>query len=173
MGTGKMALVLNVKKGQQVIINGAVIENVSGKTISISVKNEASILRSTDILTPESAVTPAGRVYYALQCVYLFPERRGEYLRHFKDLVDSYVRAAPSSGPIVEAVCAYVSGEQYYSALKKAQELIEHERKVLSDAHERLSEELRRTAPAGESEGDGGVGVDPGGSSDEDGPGRK
>ena len=168
-----MALVINIKKGQQVIINGAVIENVSAKTISISIKNEASILRSTDILTPESAVTPAGRIYYALQCVYLFPERRGEYLRHFKDLVDSYVRAAPSSGPIVEAVCAFVSEDQYYSALKKAQELIEHERKVLSDAHERLSEELRRTAPAGKPEGDGGVGVDPGGSPDEDGPGRK
>jgi flagellar protein FlbT len=168
-----MALVLNVKKGQQVIINGAVIENVSGKTISISVKNEALILRSTDILTPESAVTPAGRIYYVLQCVYLFPERRDEYLRHFKDLVGSYVRAAPSSGPIVEAVCASVNEGQFYLALKKAQELIEHERKVLSDAHERLSEELRRTTPAGKSEGDGSMGVDPGGSSDEGGSGRK
>jgi flagellar protein FlbT len=168
-----MALVINIKNGHQVIINGAVIENVSGKTISISVKNEASILRSTDILTPESAVTPAGRVYYALQCVYLFPERRSEYLRHFKDLIASYVRAAPSSAPIVEAVCESLNEEQYYSALKKAQELIEHERKVLSDAHERLGEELRRTAPAGESEGDGGVGVDPGGPQDEGGPGRK
>jgi len=168
-----MALVINIKKGQQVIINGAVVENASSKTITVSIKNEAAILRSSDILTPESAATPAGRIYYALQCVYLFPERRGEHLRHFKDLVDSYVRAAPSSGPIVEAVCALVSEDQYYSALKKAQELIEHERKVLSDAHERLSEELRRTTPAGESEGDGGMGVDPGGSPDEDGPGRK
>lgn len=168
-----MALVLNIKKGQQVIINGAVIENVSAKTISISIKNEAAILRSTDILTPESAVTPAGRVYYALQCVYLFPDRRDEYLRHFKDLVGSYVRAAPSSGPIAEAICASVDEDQYYSALKKAQELIEHERKVLSHAHERLSEELCRTAPAGESQGDGGVGADPGGPPDEGGPGRE
>ena len=105
--------------------------------------------------------------------MYLFPGRRLEYLRHFKDLVGSYVRAAPSSGPIVEAVCAYVSEEQYYAALKKAQELIEHERKVLSDAHERLSEELRRTAPAGKSEGDGGVGIDPGGTQDEGGQRHK
>jgi len=168
-----MALVINIKKGQQVIINGAVIENMTAKTISISVKNEASILRSTDILNPESAVTPAGRIYYALQCAYLFPEGRDEYLRHFKDLVASYVRAAPSSGPIVEAICASVSEDQYYSALKKAQELIEHERKVLSDAHERLSEELCRTAPTGKSEGNGGVGVDPGGPPDESGPRSK
>ena len=168
-----MALVLNVKKGQQVIINGAVIENVSGRTISISIKNEASILRSTDILTPESAVTPAGRIYYALQCVYLFPGRRGEYLRHFKDLVGSYVRAAPSSGPLVEAIYAFVNEDQYYGALKKAQELIDHERKVLSHAHERLSEELCRAAPGGEPEGNGSMGADSGGSPDEGGKGRK
>ena len=168
-----MALVINIKKGHQIIINGAVVENVGAKIISISIKNEATILRAADILTPESAVTPAGRVYYALQCVYLFPERRDEYLRHFKDLVGSYVRAAPSSGPIVEAVCAHVNQDQYYLALKKAQELIEHERKVLSDAHERLSEELRRTAPDGKSEGNGSVGVDPGRPSDEGGSGRK
>jgi flagellar biosynthesis regulator FlbT len=105
-----------------------------------------------------------------LQCAYLFPEGRDEYLRHFKDLVGSYVRAAPSSEPIVEAVCALVNEDQHYSALKKAQELIEHERKVLSDAHERVSEELRRAAPARKSEGDGGVGADPGGPPDEGGP---
>jgi len=168
-----MALVINIKKGQQIIINGAVIENVSGKTVSISIKNEVAILRSTDILTPESAVTPAGRAYYALQCMYLFPGQRHEYLRHFKDLVGSYVRAAPSSGPLVEAICALVNEEQYYAALKKAQELIDHERKVLSHAHERLSEELCRTAPGGEPEGNGGMGADPGGSPDEGGKGRK
>ncbi len=168
-----MALVINIKKGQQVIINGAVVENITAKTISLSIKNEASILRSADILTLESAVTPAGRVYYALQCVYLFPERRDHYLRDFKDLVASYVQAAPSSGPIVEAVWASISEQQYYAALKKAQELIEHERKVLSHAHERLSEKLRRTAPAGESQGDGSVGVDPVGTPDEGGPGRE
>ena len=168
-----MALVLNVKKGQQVIINGAVIENVSGKTISLSIKNEAAILRSTDILTPESAVTPAGRIYYALQCVYLFPDRRDEYLRHFKDLVGSYVQAAPSSVPIAEAILASVSEDQYYVALKKAQELIDHEREVLTHAHERLSEELRRNAPFGKSQGDGSVGVDPGSPSDEGGSGRE
>ncbi|MGF1641967.1 MAG: flagellar biosynthesis repressor FlbT [Rhodospirillales bacterium] len=167
-----MALVINIKKGQQIIINGAVIENVTGKTVSIAVKNEASILRSSDILTPDSALTPAGRVYYALQCVYLFPDRREDYLRHFKELIGSYGRAAPSSGPIIEAVCASVVEQQYYAALKKAQELIAHEREVLTHAHERLLEDLRCAASAGEPARDGGMGADPGGPEHEGGTGR-
>ena len=70
-----VALVIHLKKDQQIVLNGAVIENTSGRSISLSVKNEAAILRSSDILAPEDAATPASRAYYALQCVYLFPER--------------------------------------------------------------------------------------------------
>ena len=34
-----MALVIHLKKDQQIVLNGAVIENTSGRSISLSVKN--------------------------------------------------------------------------------------------------------------------------------------
>ena len=71
-----MALVVHLKKGAQIIVNGAVLENVTGRAISLALKNDATILRGDDILSPDAAVTPASRVYYALQCAYLFKERR-------------------------------------------------------------------------------------------------
>lgn len=157
-----MALVIHIKKDQQIILNGAVVENASGKTISLVLKNEAAVLRSEDILAPDDAVTPAGRVYYALQCVYLFPERRGAHLRTFNDLAGSFLRAAPSARSIVAAILAAVENEQYYAALKKAQELIKHEGKVLSHAQHQLDKELHVDAATGESEGDRGVGADAG-----------
>lgn len=166
-----MALILSLKQGHKIIVNGAVLENITGKTISISVRNEAAILRAEDILTAEDAVTPATRVYFSLQNCYLFPESRPEYLTIFKALVSSYVEAAPSAVPIVEAIGNCLAAEQYYAALKQARELIDHERKVLSDASERLAKELCGTAGAGQSAPNGSVGADSNGAKDEGGPG--
>lgn len=155
-----VALVIHLKKDQQVVLNGAVIENTSGRSISISVKNEAAILRSSDILAPEDAATPATRAYYALQCVYLFPERAGHYLPIFNALVESYGEAAPSARPLVAEIREAVAASKTYAALKLAQRLIAHEGKVLSDAEQQLGQELRRAADAGQSAGNGSMGPD-------------
>ena len=168
-----MPLKIQIKAGQQIIINGAVIENASARTVSLLVKNEAAILRGDDVLSPESATTPAGRLYYALQCLYLFPEAQDRYLPVFKDLADSFLMAAPSSRPIIEAIQDHVRGQQYYVALKKARELIEHEGKVLSDAQQRFSTELRGTSGAGQSPEIGGLGPFPGGLAHEGEPGAQ
>jgi flagellar protein FlbT len=157
-----MPLKIQIKSGQRIIINGAVIENVSPKTVSLLIKNEASMLREDDVLSPEDAATPASRLYYALQCLYLFPHAKDWYLPLFKELSDSYVRAAPSSRDIIDAVNALVEGNHYYSALKKAQELIEHEGKVLSHAQEQFTQELLGSAGTGQSPGDRSLGADPG-----------
>lgn len=162
-----MALKIHLKKDQQVVVNGAVIENTTGKNISLTIKNEASILRSCDILTPEGAVTPASRAYYALQCLYLFPARAEHYLPIFNSFIESYVAAAPSGRTIAAEVVAAVTEMKHYAALKLARRLIEHEGKVLAHAQQQLSQQLRRAARARQSEGDGGVGPDPAGLADE------
>lgn len=168
-----MPLKIQIKSGQQIIINGAVIENVSQKTVSLLIKNEASILREDDVLSPEDAATPASRLYFALQCLYLFPHAKDRYLLLFKELSDSYVRAAPSSQSIIDAVHALVEENHYYAALKKAQELIEHEGKVLAHAQEQFTQELLGSPGAGKSAGDRGMGADAGGAAHEGKPGKE
>jgi flagellar protein FlbT len=138
-----MALVIHLKKGGQVIVNGAVLENASSRPISLMIKNEAAILRGEDILAPEAAATPATRIYYALQCAYLFGDRRGDYLQDFFRLLDDYLQAAPSSLAIVAEIQAIIEPDNLYTALKKARALIEHEGKVLTHVQERLVEELQ------------------------------
>ncbi len=161
-----MALKIHLKKDQQVVVNGAVIENTTGKTISLTLKNEASILRSGDILSPEAAVTPASRVYYALQCLYLFPARAEHYLPIFNAFVESYVDAAPSGRTIAADISAAVEESRYYAALKLARRLMEHEGKVLAHAEQQLSQQLRRGAGARQSASDRGVGSDQAGLAD-------
>jgi flagellar protein FlbT len=168
-----LALVVHLKKDQQIVINGAVLENTSGRTIALKVKNEAAILRASDVLAPEAAATPATRAYYALQCVYLFPARSDHYLEIFHSLVESYARAAPSARPIVAEVVAAVRATRYYAALKLAQRLIEHEGKVLAHAEQQLSQELCRPTGARQSEGDGSMGADQAGPAHEGQPGAR
>lgn len=155
-----MPLKIQLKKGQKIIINGAVLENASSRTASLLVINNASIMRDADILTPEDAVTPASRVYYSLQCMYLFPEEKDAHLPRLNEFIEAYEKAAPSSAEIVSELRHLVEDDRMYKALKKGHELIDHEHKVLGYVQQRLGEELQHPATAGESEGGGSVGSD-------------
>lgn len=162
-----MPLVVHLRKGQQVIVNGAVLENVSDRTVALSVKNEAALLRSDDILAPSGAVTPASRAYYALQCAYLFREHAHEHLAAFSELISLYLEAAPSAVGIADGIRTAMEAGNLYAALKAARGLIQHERKVLSHVETRLAEELHGSAAGGKSPEDGSVGADTGCEPDE------
>ena len=148
-----MPLKIHLKKGQKVIINGAVVESTSPHNVSLLVRNDAAILRDSDILAPEDAVTPASRVYYALQCLYIFSDEYDDNLRRFNEYLEGYIKAAPSATVIAEKLWKLIDEREFYKALKSAQDLIEHEGKVFSYVQERLSEELRNAATTGEPEG--------------------
>jgi flagellar protein FlbT len=126
-----MPLAIHIRKGKKIIINGAVLENASERPIKFLLKNRAEILRCDDVLAPDEAVTPAGRIYYALQCVYLFPHSKSRHLSLFFDLVEGYRLAAPSVNDVVERLITLVHSGEFYDALKLARELIAHEHECL------------------------------------------
>lgn len=135
-----MPLAIHIRKGKKIIINGAVLENASERPIKFLLKNRAEILRCDDVLAPDEAVTPAGRIYYALQCVYLFPHSNSRYLSLFFDLVEGYRTAAPSVNAVVERLLALVHSGRFYDALKLARELIVHECQCLRRLDRHLTE---------------------------------
>ncbi len=148
-----MPLKIHLRKGQKIIINGAVLENTSSQNISLLVKNEASILRDNDILTPDDVSTPASRAYYALQCLYLFPNEKDSNLPSLNEFLDNYLIAAPSSKKLVDNIKRLIKDGKLYPALKKGRALISHENKVLSHAQKRVGEKLLDSATAGQSQG--------------------
>lgn len=166
-----MPLVIHLRKGQQAIVNGAVLENVGPRSLTLAVKNEAAVLRDGDVLAPGDAATPATRVYYALQCAYLFPDPRGEAVAAFQRLLLDYVEAAPSASLIAAEMLGAVESGQFYAALKTAQTLLQHERKVLSDVEERVIDRLQWPAGTGQPAAVRGLGADPGGLAHEIQPG--
>lgn len=135
-----MPLLIDFKTNDKIIINGAVLEN-AGPHAKILVHNQAAILRGKEIMTEDEAQTPAGRVYFALQCAYIFPQKEEHYLSMFKKFADEYAEACPSAQPIIDAIESDINRSRAYKALKKCQTLIEHEAQVLTRLQENLEKQ--------------------------------
>jgi len=125
-------LALDLKHGDKIIVNGAVIEN-SGHNTQILVHNDAAILRGKEIMIESWASTPASRAYFALQCAYIFPNVRQNYLDAFDALLVDYVKAAPSARAIGHEIVDKLANGSLYSALKATRKLVAHEKKIMGD----------------------------------------
>ena len=77
-----MSLKLNLKPHEKVIIGGAVI-STGNRHVEFLVENVVPILRQKDILSEEQADTPARRIYFALQMVYIDMENRPAHIESF------------------------------------------------------------------------------------------
>jgi len=125
-------LALDLKHGDKIIVNGAVIEN-SGHNTQILVHNDAAILRGKEIMIESSASTPASRAYFALQCAYIFPNARQNYLAAFDELLVDYIKACPSARSIGHDIVEKLANGSLYSALKASRKLVAHEKKLMGD----------------------------------------
>lgn len=134
-----MPLKLDFKSGEKMVINGAVLENV-GPNAKILVHNQATILREKEVLTENNCATPASRVYFALQCAYMFPEKADEYMDLFETHLTDYTGACPSAIGIAEDIRKHVNSDNLYKGLKSAQVLIEHEVNILNSFQHDISE---------------------------------
>tara|TARA_R110000772_G_scaffold191168_1_gene302049 strand:- start:35239 stop:35697 length:459 start_codon:yes stop_codon:yes gene_type:complete len=142
-----MPLKLDFKSGDKMIINGTVIENV-GANAKLLVHNEASILREQDIISGTEKLTPASRVYYALQCAYIFPLQSDQYLTECRDLLDQYIAAAPSAQSIADEILTQMETGTQYRTLKAAQKLIRHESDTVARFEQRMQEIDEATSAA-------------------------
>jgi len=134
-----LPLLIDIKPGDKVIINGAVIENAGGNT-KLFVHNQAAILRGKEVLSEADCGTPASRAYFALQCAYIFPDKHDEYLPKFDKLLDDYLAACPSAKSVGEQIREEIKGDKLYKALKSAQKLILHEGDLLRSMQQKVSE---------------------------------
>ena len=132
-----MPLKLDIKAGEKLVINGAVLENVGGNA-KLLIHNESAIIREKEILSQGESNTPAARVYFTLQCAYMFPRHEDEYLKTFREFLNDYVSAAPSTKPIGDEIAKFVDEAKLYRALKATQKLIRHEADTFSDFADKL-----------------------------------
>jgi flagellar protein FlbT len=126
-------LLIKLAPGEKIVINGVVVEN-GGDHTTLRILNQAHVLRAKDILTFEEANTPARRIYYALQCLYLFPDNQEQSLDSARGFIDDFLKAAPSSSPLVSEIANHLKRGDSYQMLKVAKKLVEYERRIMSNA---------------------------------------
>jgi flagellar protein FlbT len=125
-----MALKVELKPHERIIIGESLVTNGDTRT-TLLIDGEAPILREKDVLTPETADTPARRVYLAVQLMYL-EKAPARYHTAYAELTQDLVRAAPSCLPYVDAVNQQILTGNLYKALREARALVAHEEEILS-----------------------------------------
>jgi flagellar biosynthesis repressor protein FlbT len=127
-----MTLKVELKPGERIIVGTAVIRN--GETRArFEIEGEAPILREKDILTPATADSPAKKIYLAVQLMYLSGDLSAHHQFYFP-LVQDFLKAAPSSLPLIAEINNRILAGDLYKALKAVKELIAYEQELIAHA---------------------------------------
>lgn len=137
-----MALKVELKPHEQIIIGASVITNTDQRARLLIEGDRIPILREKDIMTPANADTPAKLIYLAIQLMYLSPDPIAHHPTYFS-LVRDVMTTVPSAWPFIEAINNNILNGDMYLALKEARKLIGHEDTILSEAR---SDESKRKA---------------------------
>ncbi|WP_332686390.1 flagellar biosynthesis repressor FlbT [Devosia sp.] len=127
-----MALKVELKPGEKLLVGNCIITNSDQRT-RLFIEGRAPILREKDILTAETAKTPARRIYLAVQLMYIEDDIATTRDAYFS-LVNEFIAAVPSSAEIVNQINNEILTGQLYKALKASQRLIEYEQDLISNA---------------------------------------
>jgi|ERR1019366_5500159 flagellar protein FlbT len=125
-------LVLELRPGEAMIINGALVRFRTRSRIELVAK--ARFMFGKQIMTPEQADTPARRIYFALQTAYVGEEEeRHDGLIAAHELIVAFKAATTSAlaREILDRAEAAAAADNCYLALKLTRRIINHEDTVL------------------------------------------
>ena len=131
-----MALKVELKPHERIIIGNCVITNTDQRARLLIDGEKIPILREKDILTPETADTPAKLIYLAVQLMYISPEPQVNHGTYF-NLVRELVTVAPSAWPLIENINTNLLNGELYHALKEAKKLVAYEKRLLDSARDK------------------------------------
>lgn len=125
-------LVLELRQGEVMIVNGAPIRFRTKSRIELTVK--ARFLFGKQIMPPDQADSPARRIYFALQTAYIGTEdERAHGLAAAREHAAAFKEATTSSlaCEILDRALSAAAVDDCYQALKLVRRIIRHEDAVL------------------------------------------
>jgi flagellar biosynthesis repressor protein FlbT len=125
-------LVLELRQGEVMIVNGAPIRFRTKARIELTAK--ARFLFGKQIMPPDKADSPARRIYFALQSAYIGAEdERILGLATARELIASFKEATTSAlaCEILDRALAAAEADDCYQALKLTRRIIRHEDAVM------------------------------------------
>jgi len=137
-----MALKVELKPNERIIIGACVITNTDQRARLLIDGDKIPILREKDILTPDTADTPAKLIYLAVQLMYLSPDPMAHHPTYFS-LVRDILSAMPSAWPFIEGINNHILNGDVYHALKEAKKLIGHEELIADPRYKSQGSRMR------------------------------
>lgn len=125
-------LVLEMRPGDMMVVNGAPIRFRNRVRIELAAK--ARFLFGKQLMPPEAAITPARRIYFALQTAYIGTEEERERgLDAARELIAEFQDAttSPQARGLLEEALALAEADDCYRALRLARRVMQHEAEVL------------------------------------------
>lgn len=130
-----MALKLRLKPCERVVINGCVVQN-ENRRYTLTISNFAQIIRGSDILQEEDAVTPVRRAYFLIQSMLLDPtvaaNGSGAAAEMMAQLYTTFTR--PDIQDRIARAMGHIGERDYYKALSALRPVMEYEGTLLSPA---------------------------------------
>ena len=120
-------LVLELRQGEVMIVNGAPIRFRTKSRIELTAK--ARFLFGKQIMQADDALTPARKIYFALQQAYIGDEAtRPEALGRARALIETHraTAAQPLADALAHMLCVIAHGAGF-EALKLARQIIREE----------------------------------------------
>lgn len=127
-----MALVIDLKPGEKILIGDAVITNDTQRT-RLHIAGNSPILREKDVMKEEEADSACKKIYFLIQCMYL-SDTPNEYHDTYFKFLKEVQEAAPSTTLFFMQINEQIINSNYYKAMKLARELIDHERELIHSA---------------------------------------
>lgn len=146
-------LVLELRQGEVMILNGAPIRFRTKSRIELTAK--ARFLFGKQIMPLDQADSPARRIYFALQSAYIGSvDERPDGLRSARDLIEAFKTATTSTlaRDILDRALAAAEADDCYQALKLTRRIIVHEDAVLGrvpDQARVVAQDATRAHPTG------------------------
>ena len=126
-----MALIIDLKPGEKILIGEAVITNDDQRT-RLHIGGDAPILREKDVLKEEDADSPCKKIYFLIQCMYLARNPRIYFDKYFS-LIREIQDAAPTTTFFFLKINEMILEGAYYKALKETRELVKHEQELIDN----------------------------------------
>jgi flagellar protein FlbT len=142
-------LVLELRPGEAMIVNGAAIRFRTKSRIELTAK--ARFLFGKQIMSPEQADTPARRIYFAIQSAYIGDnDERIQGLETARELIAAFKEATTSqlARDILDKALTAAENDDCYRALKLTRNIIRHEDAVLGRSRQTPGEMAPTTCEA-------------------------
>jgi len=126
-----MALVIDLKPGEKILIGSAVITNDTQRT-RLHIDGDTPILREKDVMKEEDADTPCKKAYFLIQCMYMARNPSMYHDKYFSTIKEIQHAAPKLSFFFLEINEKIIEG-MYYKAMKAAKDLIQLEKDLIDN----------------------------------------